>query len=274
MGIFKCINDFFGAIGSALDEINVKSTGFLEESRIKSRAEEVIKTDDFSSELERSVMLAAAEREIERKSKLAAKLASDPLLSKFYSEALTRIQVGVPPETVRAVRVAEEAAMNAAVRKRSLQSELEKNPNLRNAYEVALGKLLESKARNVQASNHPDPCDGRVRPARSELAATESGGAEGADVGASSSGHSGVDGRDDTLPSLFRKIREGHTGRQVGVDDPSAHVVNFGRMDDRRPFLPPAETTNRVTKSAAESLAQLFGTINVNVDPEPKQGSE
>ena len=110
MGIFDSINEFFKGAGKFLDDLNEKSTIYLEESRISSRAEEVIKTDNFSSDIEKTIMLAAGEREKKRKSELAAKLASDPVLLKLFSEALGRIHASVAIDTVRGVRLADEAA--------------------------------------------------------------------------------------------------------------------------------------------------------------------
>lgn len=130
-----------------LDELSEKSSRFLEEQRIRSRAEESIKTADFSSEMERTVMLAAAESERARRSELEATLAGDPVLSRFYLEALERIRVGMSLETVRAVRIAEETAMSVAVRKRSLDDKFTDNPRLRKAYEEALDRVLNAVAK-------------------------------------------------------------------------------------------------------------------------------
>lgn len=110
----------------ALDDFNATSTRFLEAERIKNRSEEFIKTDNFSSDLEREIMLAAAERERERKSQLAARLASEPGLLKFYSEALAHIHIAVPPDTtVRGVRITDEAAMSMAIRMHSRERRFE-----------------------------------------------------------------------------------------------------------------------------------------------------
>lgn len=124
MGFFDSVNGFLKGAGNVVEDFSQKSAIYLEETRIWSRAQEFIKTDNFSSDLERTVMLAAAEREGERKRDLAAKLASDPVLSKFFSEALARIQAVKALDTVRSVRLADEAAMNAAVRQRLLHARL------------------------------------------------------------------------------------------------------------------------------------------------------
>lgn len=137
----------------ALEEFNAKSTRFLEEERIKSRAKEFIKTDNFSSDLERTIMLAAGEKERERADELAAKLAEDPVLSRFYLEALTRIRVA-PLGTVGDVRLREEAAMNAAIRMRSLESKLEKDPELRAAFDASRKGVLDAARK---ASGSPPP---------------------------------------------------------------------------------------------------------------------
>jgi very-short-patch-repair endonuclease len=130
-----------------LDDFNEKSSRFLEEQRIRSRAEESIITGDFSSDIERTVMLAAAESERARTCALEAKLAGDPILSGFYAEALERIRVRMSLDTVRALRIAEETAMSVAVRKRSLEGRFDNNPMLRKAYDEALGRVLDAVAK-------------------------------------------------------------------------------------------------------------------------------
>ncbi|WP_082585397.1 DUF559 domain-containing protein [Rhodanobacter sp. Root179] len=119
----------------------------LEETRAKSRGMVSIKTDGFSSEIERKVMAEMAEQESARKRELAAKLSVDPILAKFHSEAVARIRAAQLLDTVLAVRVADEVAMASALRKRSLEEKLDENPELRRVFEE-IHPVLDKAARN------------------------------------------------------------------------------------------------------------------------------
>lgn len=120
----------------AQQSISEQIADLLEETKAKSRAAISIKTDGFSSDIERRVMAEAAEQESARSRDLLEKLGKDPVLAKFYFDALARVKESFPTNAARAVRIAEEAAMDAAVRKRGLEAKLDADPDLR--------KLLES----------------------------------------------------------------------------------------------------------------------------------
>jgi len=139
--------------------ISERIVNTLEETRARSRAAVSIKTDGFSSEIEQRVMTEAAEQEFTRKRELAAKLAIDPVLAKFYSEAMARIGTVQPPHTVRAARLADEAAMDSALRTRSLEERLDANPELRRVF-AKIRPMVEAAARNgelVSVRSEPMP---------------------------------------------------------------------------------------------------------------------
>lgn len=249
MGIFDGIKGFLKGAGQFVDDLNEKSTIYLEETRIRSRAEEVIKTDNFSSDMERTIMLAAAERESRRTGELAAKLASDPVLSKFFSEALDRMKASVPLDTVRDVRIAEEAAMSSAVSKRSLERELEKDPRLRKAFDAAYERTRAAFTvkGEADAGAHSDSNAGNAsRVSRERDAATELDGRGGAAgrTRASSSMRSGFQGKEETLASMFKNIRDNCSGGQVVGGDPPPRGVDLGRLDASAKLPPSGKVTD------------------------------
>lgn len=152
MSFFDEINAFLGIAEKAAGDLKLRSEGWRESVEQWSKRSEIeiasrhhIKTENFSSEMEKSIMLKAAEEEHERKNARATELAKDPMLANFYHQTLAEIKsrVGSNPEfdssSLSSVRIVEEGAMKEAVRLRDLEAELTRQgPEYRKQFEEAL----------------------------------------------------------------------------------------------------------------------------------------
>lgn len=160
MGFLDEINAYLGLAEKAAGDLNAYSKQCSEKVEQWSKRTEIeiasrhhIKTENFSSEMEKSIMVKAAEEECERKSALAEKLAKDPVLADFYHETLAAKMKArgdsdpeFDPTSLSSLRIAEEGAMKEAVRLRDLEADLtRRGPESRKRYEEALA--LINKAR-------------------------------------------------------------------------------------------------------------------------------
>ena len=159
MSFFDEINAFLGIAEKAAGDLKLRAEQWHDSaeqwgkrSEIESASKHHIKTEDFSSEMEKSIMLKAAEEECERKNVLAKQLTDDPILAKFYGEALAKIKTNRDsnPEldfkSLSSIRTAEAAAMKLAVYMREQEAELtRRGPEYRKRLEEALA--LVNKAR-------------------------------------------------------------------------------------------------------------------------------
>lgn len=157
MSFFEEINALLGIADKAAgglkrraDQWNERAEQWHERTKIEIASRNHIKTENFSSDMEKSIMLKAAEDQRQRISGLAEKLAGDPILARFYHEAWAKLKCNHDshPEldftSVSSVRRTEECAMKLAIDMRDEEARLNRmTPDERQRFEKALA-IIES----------------------------------------------------------------------------------------------------------------------------------
>lgn len=125
-------------------DTNLKARRYAKRAEYEVAAKTRIKVDGFVDDLEREVMLGAADRERIRRRELEAELDSDPLLKMLYERELNQLRVEVGErfvESVDGLAKLEAGALTSAKICVEIERACEADPDYRRLYEESLAEL-------------------------------------------------------------------------------------------------------------------------------------